>query len=110
MKTYAVRVLIGFDQFVNTLLGGHPNETISARAWRRGSIESHPKWDGFRRVIDAVASPFELNHCEDSYIHFMRPTKTCGVYFPLHAEAAPSVVIQNSQFLPIDLPPNIDDL
>jgi hypothetical protein len=31
---YVKRVLIGFDQFVNTVAGGHPDETISARSGR----------------------------------------------------------------------------
>lgn len=31
---YVKNVLIGFDQFANTLIGGHPGETISARSGR----------------------------------------------------------------------------
>lgn len=31
---YVRRVLIGFDQFVNVVCGGHPDETISARSGR----------------------------------------------------------------------------
>ena len=30
-----MNVLVGFDQFVNTIFGGHPDETISSR-WGRG--------------------------------------------------------------------------
>ncbi len=33
-ERYVKRVLIGFDQFVNTVAGGHPDETISARSAR----------------------------------------------------------------------------
>lgn len=35
MKGYVYRVLIGLDQFGNTLLNGAPDETISSRAGRR---------------------------------------------------------------------------
>ena len=45
---YFLRVLIGLDQFANTILGGHPDETISARSARAategklwGKILSH---------------------------------------------------------------------
>ena len=34
MKAYFKNVLIGFDQFANTVFGGHPDETISARSGR----------------------------------------------------------------------------
>lgn len=32
MKSYFWNVLISFDQFCNTLLGGDPDETISSRS------------------------------------------------------------------------------
>lgn len=32
MKRYFWNILISFDQFANTLLGGDPDETISSRA------------------------------------------------------------------------------
>jgi len=48
MRTYIFNVLIGFDDFCNTLFGGIPGETISARAgiaWKKkvfwGVILSH---------------------------------------------------------------------
>lgn len=31
---YVIRVLVAFDQFVNVVFGGHPDETISARTGR----------------------------------------------------------------------------
>lgn len=32
--TYGKKVLIAFDQLVNALAGGWPDETLSSRAWR----------------------------------------------------------------------------
>lgn len=32
MKHYILSVLVAFDQFINALTGGYPNETISYRA------------------------------------------------------------------------------
>lgn len=31
VREYVFRVLIGFDQFFNTLIGGYPDETVSSR-------------------------------------------------------------------------------
>ena len=39
---YVHRVLVAFDQFVNAIFGGRPDETISARAYR-ASLLGH-KW------------------------------------------------------------------
>ena len=32
--TYGKRILIGLDQFLNTLFMGWPDETLSSRCWR----------------------------------------------------------------------------
>lgn len=56
-------VLLGVDQLANTLLGGSPDETLSARAWRlRGTSAG---WARAQRIIDAVF--MDPKHCEDSY-------------------------------------------
>jgi hypothetical protein len=34
---YIVDVLVAFDQFINVVCGGHPDETISARVGRPGN-------------------------------------------------------------------------
>lgn len=39
--SYINNVLVGFDQFANTLFGGHPDETISSR-WGRGAAKNKP--------------------------------------------------------------------
>ena len=32
--SYLLRLLIALDQLANALIGGHPDETLSARAYR----------------------------------------------------------------------------
>lgn len=54
---YFKRVLIGFDQFVNTLLGGHPDETISARA---GRAATEGKLWG--KIMAGFLNLFQTNH------------------------------------------------
>jgi hypothetical protein len=51
-------ILISIDQFVNTLLGGWADETLSARSWRTNSM--------FRPIIDKIMF-FDPNHCQTSY-------------------------------------------
>ena len=56
-------VLIAFDQLMNALFGGWPDETLSSRAWRweRNGKRSWP-----RRLIDG-AFFWERRHCFRSY-------------------------------------------
>ena len=65
MKTYLLNNAIAFDQQVNTLLGGSPDETLSARAYR---TEQQGKVFGrfFRPVIDALFF-FDPDHCRKAY-------------------------------------------
>lgn len=65
--TYFLHVLIAIDQLGNAMLGGAPDETLSARAWRS---ESHGKMLGmaFRPLIDALFCMVESNHCEKAFI------------------------------------------
>lgn len=60
---YWERVAIGFDQLVNTLFCGMPDETLSARAYRL-STESDKHWA--MRLINAVFF-WQDNHCKTSY-------------------------------------------
>lgn len=57
-------VLIGFDQLLNTLCGGWPDETLSARCWRK---RHHGRgWSAARRLIDALFF-WDAGHCEQSW-------------------------------------------
>lgn len=35
MKQYLIHILVSIDQLLNTILGGHPDETVSSRCGKR---------------------------------------------------------------------------
>lgn len=72
MKLYLLNLLIGIDQFANTLLAGAPDETISTRCWRH-----REHWAGALavRFIDWLFSWYEADHCRKSYAAGDRHTK-----------------------------------
>jgi hypothetical protein len=41
LKNYFWNVAVGLDVFVNTVFGGHPDETISSRWGRGDAVGSH---------------------------------------------------------------------
>ena len=61
---YPIRVLISLDQFINTLFGGEPDETISAKLWRN---RNKPICSILRKLVDKVFW-LDPNHCETSYL------------------------------------------
>ncbi len=62
---YGRAVLIAFDQALNAIGGGWPDETMSSRAWR-WHVDDVRHWP--YRLIDRVASFFgDANHCEESF-------------------------------------------
>lgn len=60
---YIRRVLIGFDQFCNSILGGYPDETISARLWRTRNQSILIDW--CRVLVDTIFG--NPNHCKNAY-------------------------------------------
>lgn len=62
---YLIRVLIGIDQLINCLLGGMPDETISAKSWRMR--ERSLFWYYLRIMIDGIFW-FSKNHCYESWV------------------------------------------
>ena len=60
--TYGKRILIGFDQLLNTLFMGWPDETLSSRCyrWARDGVT----WP--RRVVDGLFF-WEKEHSKSSY-------------------------------------------
>lgn len=64
IKGYFKQVLIGVDQFCNTLFMGWADETLSSRAyrWEKNKIRSYP-----RKIIDKVFF-WEKDHCYLSYL------------------------------------------
>lgn len=63
---YLLNNLIALDQLVNTILGGHPDETLSSRAYR---AEQNNKIFGkfFRPVIDGIFF-WQKQHCYRGYL------------------------------------------
>ena len=64
---YLVRVGDATSQLLNVLVlfGDNANESISGRAWRLH--EQSKVWAAMRIIIDYLASPLELDHCEASH-------------------------------------------
>ena len=65
LKQYIINILIAFDQFINVLFLGQPDETISSRAWRCKDVSSF--WKVMRRVIDLLFF-FQKEHCFKAYL------------------------------------------
>ena len=61
--TYIEGLFIAFDQFINAVLGGWPDETLSSRCyrWARDGVRAWP-----RRVVDGLFF-LEVEHCKSSY-------------------------------------------
>ena len=65
LKQYIINILIAFDQFINVLLLGQPDETISSRAWRCKDVSSF--WKVMRMSIDLLFF-FQKEHCFNAYL------------------------------------------
>ena len=59
-KKYIWNLLIAFDQFVNTVFGGDPDETISSR------VGKHKDTSRLARFLAGFLDLFEWNHAEKS--------------------------------------------
>ena len=57
-------ILIAIDQLFNTLFGGEPDESISARCWRLHLVSA--KWRYTMIAIDALFF-WQDEHCKQSY-------------------------------------------
>lgn len=69
MKQRLLNLAVAIDQLAYVLVtlgAGHPDETLSAAAWR---TEQSGKLGGriFRPVIDLLFLPFEREHCRRAY-------------------------------------------
>lgn len=66
--SYVTKLAIAFDQFINTLLGGDPDETISARLFRK----RHLFWWGIAHGLVNIMffwqwRPELGGHCRQSW-------------------------------------------
>lgn len=69
MKQRLLNLAVAIDQLAYVLVtlgAGHPDETLSAAAWR---TEQSGKLGGriFRPLIDLLFLPFEREHCRNAY-------------------------------------------
>ena len=66
VAAYAKSVGIAADQLINAVLGGWPDETFSARAYRLGVLDGRAGW---RRVVWVINKLFfwQRNHCRGAY-------------------------------------------
>lgn len=64
-------ILIAIDQLLLTLVSFGacgPDETLSAAAWRWEQYEGRQIGKILRPAIDFLASPFEQDHCQQSFM------------------------------------------
>ena len=64
-------IVLAFDQLVNAILGGYPDETISARAHRDG-------WKKTERIINWLFR--DDLHCAAAYINEMHRVHNAPEY------------------------------
>lgn len=60
---YFHNLLVAFDQLVNTILGGYPDETLSSHAYRSRSRSLF--WQFMYHVINFIMR--DSLHCEQAY-------------------------------------------
>lgn len=60
-----MQILIAIDQLANALLGGHADETLSARAHRMRE-KNHRYWGWTAGAIDWLFF-WQADHCQQSY-------------------------------------------
>ena len=66
VKRYLWNLLIALDQLGNTLLAGYPDETLSARTYRKAKAGQW-FWRALRRAIDLAFRWESKSHCAESY-------------------------------------------
>ena len=68
MKRYFWNILIAIDQFVNTIFGGDPDETISSRMgkWARDGKNNSGLKKPIYIVANFIVEKFEKDHFKQS--------------------------------------------
>ena len=82
MMRRILHIAIALDQLAWVLLTlgrGHPDETVSAAAWR---MEQQGKLAGriLRPLIDALFWPLERDHCHQAYLSELRGAQLPPIY------------------------------
>jgi hypothetical protein len=63
--SYLGRIAIAYDRWVNALLEGSPEETLSSRAWRM-QVKHQPYWWWLASMINGIFF-WQSNHCRGAY-------------------------------------------
>jgi len=61
-----LKALVAIDVRIMRVLGGKPNETLSAAAWNAHITGRFFGWT--YHIIDLLFYPLERNHCEKSWL------------------------------------------
>jgi hypothetical protein len=61
---YIQNLLLGLDEFANTIIGGAPGDTISGRAGR--AARDNRVWGKF---LCSILNWLQKNHCEEAIEH-----------------------------------------
>lgn len=71
MKTYLKNLAIAADQFINAVLGGCPDETLSSRLYRKEADaavgEASKSWTYARIAVDKLFF-WQKSHCRAAYL------------------------------------------
>ncbi|MBP7302227.1 MAG: hypothetical protein KA972_03505 [Brachymonas sp.] len=73
MKRYALNIAIGLDQLANAVLAGHPDETLSSRAYRM-RLKGHRYWGWTATAINLLFF-WEADHCRAAHESEQRRTQ-----------------------------------
>lgn len=68
---YFKNVLIAIDQLINAICGGYCDESISAVCYRKSQEKGHYGHKFLKFWLDWILSPFEHDHCFQSYLSEM---------------------------------------
>lgn len=74
--SYMEFLLIAIDQLFNALCGGSPDETLSARCWRKREREP---WKAFRVCIDYIFF-WQKEHCKFAWQSEMKRLQLPSIY------------------------------
>lgn len=71
--SYFIRVLLAIDQLLNTLIGGSPDETLSAASYRMNRDGRF--WGFLMHPIDLLFFWQGPNHCRNAYLKELARTQ-----------------------------------
>lgn len=69
LKHWAYHVFVGADQFINAVLGGYSDETLSSRTYRKAVLNPNPKkrWRVILRTLELLFFWEKGKHCQIAF-------------------------------------------